>query len=251
MIRGAAPLSRVDLSFFHSPHPPHRIGTFAEGRRAVRDMLRILGPRLPAGLAVEILLKEPNEYFSIDTVADAIKWDVDLEKFRGPWPRRSGFLQACRNYLELKARVPIGDLTAGQITDPGNVADDGDDSGNAPDVQKENPLSRLEASLKREDDPELQQARTEFKAPNLMRMVHLGGGDMATQFIFDSGDTRGAVSCTIWSAYYSLNISQAWNLRLTKKSLEREYTNSRAKQVPYWYEFPPDTVLSTIAGDYP
>jgi hypothetical protein len=82
-------------------------------------------------------------------------------------------------------------------------------------------------------------------------MVHLGGGDMASQFIFNLGETRGAESCTIWSAYYSLNISQSWNLRLTKESLEREYTNSRAKQIPYWYEFPPDTVLSTIAGDYP
>jgi hypothetical protein len=199
--------------FFHSPHPQRRRpGTFAEGRKAVREMLRVLGPRLPPHLAVEILLKEPHEFLSIDTVADAIKWNVDLEKIRVPWPRRSGFDRPLR-------------------------ADDRD------------PLTKLEASLLPEESPELQQARIEFRAPMLMRMVYIGEGEMASQFVFDAGDIRGAIPCTIWSGNYDLHVSERL-VTLTKESLEQEMGDGRSAPIPYWYQYPPDTELSSIAGDY-
>jgi hypothetical protein len=39
--------------FFHSPYKRGAFGTFAEGRKAVRRLLQVLGPRLPSDLAVD------------------------------------------------------------------------------------------------------------------------------------------------------------------------------------------------------
>ncbi|APO56168.1 hypothetical protein ACVIW2_007208 [Bradyrhizobium huanghuaihaiense] len=237
--------------FFHSPHPQRRRpGTFAEGRKAVREMLRVLGPRLPPHLAVEILLKEPHEFLSIDTVADAIKWNVDLEKIRVPWPRRSGFLQACRNYLVFKKGRPIDDLTVG-VKEPEkpSTPDFGLQDDRPLRADDRDPLTKLEASLLPEESPELQQARIEFRAPMLMRMVYIGEGEMASQFVFDAGDIRGAIPCTIWSGNYDLHVSERL-VPLTKESLEQEMGDGRSAPIPYWYQYPPDTELSSIAGDY-
>ena len=216
-------------------------------------MLRILGPRLPADLAVEILLKEPTEYLSIDTIEDALKWDIELEKFQVPWPRRSGFLQACQNYFTIKRRVPISGLTVGEAspadTEPpppplnGVPAQTDDDSG----IEK---LIKLERLLLPENHEHLKAARKEFRAPNLLRMVYIGNGEAAAQFLFDAGDTRGAVACTIWGGYWGLNVSEKLLFKLDHENLEREMRNGHTTHIPYWYEFPPDTRLSSISGDF-
>ncbi|WP_354037724.1 hypothetical protein [Bradyrhizobium sp. S3.2.6] len=241
--------------FFHSPHPRRRLGTFAEGRIAVRTMLQVLGPRLKADLAVQILLKEPTEYLSIDTIADAVKWEVKLEKFRIPWPRRAGLLQACRNYLELKQNILVGDFVAKRdptsTEQPVETSDeDNNDADNSAAVpQKLDALTALEHDLLPEGSSELERIRTEFNAPNLSRLIYIGNGEVASQFIFTIGEGE-PIICTIWSSPYGLNVSRNERLQMTAKSLGREATYARTAHIPYWYEFPPDTALSAISADF-
>jgi hypothetical protein len=50
----------------------------------------------------------------METLADAIEWDVRLENFSALWPGRPSFLQACINYLQTQ-NDRLSGLAAGQF----------------------------------------------------------------------------------------------------------------------------------------
>jgi hypothetical protein len=255
---------------FHAPLFPVGEGNFStkeirdsfnSGIRVVRELRRKLENAMPADLFIEMLSRGPDQFLTVDTVYDALRWEIDLKGYSEPKISRETLLNACLNDAAWKHKRPLSTITGLELIDENiSVLKDGEevlyDIGGSP-------IPAESYYLPAEDDEHLIFMRDNLRAPSLLKLVKSEDGSLASQFAFDLGDTLAYSWCTgvqsatwgggillFWGPFKDeLNINGFWeplNVNSLLVEVARGRVTRRMVEVPRWYTYLPGILLSSI-----
>jgi len=236
---------------FHGPYDP----AGASGPNGVtvgisisRRILETLGDALPLSLFNETITLPAGTTKNIDSVYDALRWDIELKGYRRPNPGRESLLNACINFFHWRHKRPIGAIEGINMDEqePKFLEDKNqnqilDEGGNG--IKANNYV------LPGEEDEMVRDIRENERAPDFLRDLRHGDGSYASQFAFSHGDESMAFWC---SATYKVTFEQIliFPQRLSVNDVLKNSSgvvSGRAHFVPEWFAYPAGTMLSDIS----
>jgi hypothetical protein len=240
---------------FHAPFDPwDKERKFAAGVKAIRQLQIVLGEALPTDLLIAMLAAGPSEHVSVDTVYDAANWNIDLVGYREPKIGREELLNACTNHRSFRLKQATGPIMGERAYDhyDPDYREDfflTDSEGEAVVDSKGNSIRRKNYQLYDEGSEDLLNLREATNFPNLLRLVDWEGGNTATSFAFEAGDTPDAFRCTALKVMgrSEVYVLSGRNIDLSKlqRALTAFWRENQVFQgklppsVPGWFLFPP------------
>jgi hypothetical protein len=235
---------------FHGPYDPEGssgANVMAAGVSIARQIQATLGDALPQDLFVETITLPAGITKDVDSVYDALRWNIQLSGYRTPDPGREGLLNACINFFNWKHKQPIGAIEGIDMykqepqfledKDQNSILDRG-----------QNAIKSNNYVLPGEDDGIVLASRETHRAPDFLKDIRLNDGTYASQFAFSHEDEAMAFWCSAIHQAHSDRVL-IFPRRISVGRFLNEYrgvVQGQVYDVPEWFEFPAGAMLSSI-----